>query len=324
MWRNKNEDIKRETLFNGIFKGGLGLHNVVVRCRAHLIMHVVRLIQNRDSRWVFLANYWIGLNIREFKGWDNNFPHSFDTPVYYREALLAFKTFMNNYPDFYFNSASIRVICDNMQKKNIHIPRIEMISRGIDFSEVWGSCHNKFVSPDVRNLSFRISHDVVSLNFKLWGFGIYHSKLCVLCGKSEESMEHLFFLCPKVYVLWLEMEKVFSGICNHRLKLSPVIVLFKQLKNYNFSKFCKDLLIMLMGELLFSVWVHRNNVKYECKMPDSHVILELFLFRLKQRCVIDFSRFDNMSFDHKWCINNIVASTDGFDFVFLMGDRVKI
>lgn len=318
VWSKKGERLSRATLYLNTCEGGIGLHDIVTRVKAYMVMHIIKLFTT-DCKWKHFVLYWVGIHLKKYYTFSNNSPHSFDMPQYYVECLKQFKEFMKDNPDFQFATASLKTVYILLRKKVAIIARVVNLHPSIDFNIVWKSCHNKFISPEVRNLSFQIAHDIVATNMRLWTINITNDKDCTLCKASIEFMDHLFVKCKFVKSLWMWLEDLFYKTCNHRLKITPELVLYKQfMKLDKLSIFEKDLILLLISELVYTIWVHRLNVKYDKAKSSTEVIQSMFRKRLATRIRVDYQRFNEIDFDLRWCRNNVIASIDAENYKLLI------
>ena len=60
------------------------------------------------------------------------------------------------------------------------------------------------------DIDFKIMHNILFTNDKLFKFKMVDSPLCTLCGTSSETIIHLFIECPKIVHLW---ERLTAKLC---------------------------------------------------------------------------------------------------------------
>ena len=63
----------------------------------------------------------------------------------------------------------------------------------------------------MRCFQYKIINNILSLNKKLYIFGISEAPLCSFCHTKEEATFHIFFRCCKTQFLWEELRKYFLG-----------------------------------------------------------------------------------------------------------------
>ena len=106
-------------------------------------------------------------------------------------------------------------------------PRIEAINPNICFISLWQLCYSRFLDPELRTHSFRIAHQVLPTNARLFQYGIGNTANCTFCGvKFCETLEHLLINCKQAKVVWRYVERLLYKLCNHRLKIDSPTLLF--------------------------------------------------------------------------------------------------
>jgi len=92
-----------------------------------------------------------------------------------------------------------RTLTNNLPKGEIHWRNIY---RDLTFDTRWG---NVFRSPKVNTdaeIDFKILHNILYTNEKLYKYNLIDSPLCTLCKGEVETIHHLFICCTKVSKLW--------------------------------------------------------------------------------------------------------------------------
>ena len=57
----------------------------------------------------------------------------------------------------------------------------------------------------LREFQYKILNRILYTNEMLFKFKKVDSPLCYFCGKELETLEHLFFCCPRVHAFWDEV-----------------------------------------------------------------------------------------------------------------------
>ena len=108
-----------------------------------------------------------------------------------------------------------------------------------------------------RMFSFKILHNRLFLNQALHASGVSDSPLCSYCARVDETVVHIFSLCPKIKLLWIQIKKYFL----------PEIVL-PQLDSYNavlgFPS-SSDMLACHL-HLIFKIYVYKNRENKKCNL----------------------------------------------------------
>lgn len=58
----------------------------------------------------------------------------------------------------------------------------------------------------VKHFIWRLKHNTITSSANLVKKMIASSPLCAVCKQSEESIEHIFFLCPWTTPVWLGLQ----------------------------------------------------------------------------------------------------------------------
>ena len=56
-------------------------------------------------------------------------------------------------------------------------------------------------------LQYRINHRILGTNKLLYKIKVSQNNKCTFCSDSIETIEHIFWTCPKVFDVWEELNK---------------------------------------------------------------------------------------------------------------------
>ena len=76
----------------------------------------------------------------------------------------------------------------------------------------WHNTSDPFFCPELRNLGWRIVHDVLPVNVKLFRQHTSVTDRCPLCVRGRETLEHLFLACPVVLPVLQVVESLCSDV----------------------------------------------------------------------------------------------------------------
>ena len=183
--------------------GELGWFYIKLKLRASFIMHIVRLLTYREGyvpKWVHFAVYWVGLHYREFcPDFVSNMKlHSLEySPRFYRQCQLLFDEYMKDFGDNVdLKSLSLKIVYNNLLTKVFMPPLIVSKYPVKDFSPVWAPVNDNFLDLEKRTFAYRMAHNVMPTNFKLFIHGSGKDRDCTFCGKRfVETPKHLFAEC---------------------------------------------------------------------------------------------------------------------------------
>ena len=300
-------------MFLDFEEGGLKIPNLKTKFQALYLSHLQKLICESEAKWTYFAKYWIGLQLRKFNPSFacNNFPHSEYVPMFYKECLSSLELFLKICPNHKFGNTRTKTFYNFLLTTIIVKPKILTLCPNINFKSVWKNIYSPSIDPRVCDTMYRISHDVIYVNYYLYCKGISKDKLCPICSKTE-TVSHLFLECT----VFLPLNKLVLFLLR---KFSKTIIYSEKLFRYcdlpNLNRSHKYLSLILLSESRQMIWTCRNLKRHENKHFDSAAVINRFVSKLKLRILADKKRLASNVFDDIWLKNNFCA----FD-----GNRVEI
>ena len=265
----------------------------------------------------FFAKYWIGLQLRKFNPAfaSNSVPHSEYIPIFYKTCLSIFDNFTHTNEDIDFNSFHKKHIYKTLLQDICIQPKIEKLCPYIDFKPIWKSISLPYIDPDVRNTFWKLTHDVIYVNYYLYHKHISKIKTCPLCDKIE-TVTHLFLECN----VFLPLNKIvlfmLKKLSQNKISLSEKT--FRYFVLPQLPKFKKQVALILLTESRHIIWTNRNLAKHELKTITSLGVVSKFLNKIKFRILVDKERLMADDFFDTWvssgfCSIEIVSDTISFD-----------
>lgn len=135
----------------------------------------------------------------------------------------------------------------------------------------WGKLiWNHFIPPSRFFLIWRVIHNKLPTdeNLKLRGCTIV--SICCLCGKSEESTQHLFFNCDFALSLW----NWFSSTLGCRLDLTGIKDLLA-VCNLGWSSQVRDVVLAGIINIVWYIWYSRNKLRSDNKIITARSAMTL-------------------------------------------------
>ena len=309
IWNDRREAISRNTLFLPVGKGGIGIFNIFLKFKAFAIQHIADFLHGEWAPWKDLAKYWISLDLRRFKPdiFNNLVPHSLNKPDFYKNAVAVFKNFMSKHPQLDIAAQSSSAIYSLLLSDMGHTPNIVSRMGTLDFGPIFKSVNDKMLSPEIRSLTFKVVHHVLSTNSLLFRFNIVNCAKCPMCKSEDETISHLFFQCPVVVALWGFLEDIFFNLCNHRLKPSYMVVAFGILP-FQANATVSSVIRLLVGMAKYCIWTLRCKMVFQNQSFTHLDLIEFFIRTLKYRVLADAHRFNHAKFKKFWCINNVICA----------------
>lgn len=309
IWNSKYEPVARNTLYLDFYEGGLNVPNLKLKCHSLYLSHLQKLINNHEAKWTYFAKYWVGLYLRKLNPslGSNSFPHSEYVPPFYKICLSVFNKLLDICPDFSFDTASSKVFYKVLISDICLVPKIQKICPTIDFKPIWRNIYQSFIDPSVRNIMFKLCHDVVFVNYYLFNKNISKDKKCPLC-KNTETVSHLFLECSTFSPLNKIVLFLLRRTSNNKIKFSEKT--FKYFELPPVEKYVKQLSLILLSESRHIIWTCRNLAKHENKNISSFQVVSKFLNKLKLRILADKKRLSFESFVELWCVTGGLCALD--------------
>ena len=300
MWNSTYEPVARNTLYLDFNQGGLNVPCLKLKCHSLYLNHLQKLVNNHEAKWTYFAKYWIGLNLRKLNPSfaNNSIPHSEYIPIFYKTCISILDEFTNTNQDIDLNSFHKKLIYKTLLQDIYKQPKIETICPYIDFKPIWKSISLPYIDPDVRNTFWKLTHDVIYVNYYLYQKHISKIKTCPLCDKIE-TVSHLFLECNVFLPLNKIVLSMLRKLSQNKVSLSERT--FRYFVLPQLSKFKKQVALILLTESRHIIWTNRNLAKHELKNITAFGVVSKFLNKIKFRILIDKDRLTADDFFDTWC-----------------------
>ncbi|KAJ8028516.1 hypothetical protein HOLleu_30774 [Holothuria leucospilota] len=127
----------------------------------------------------------------------------------------------------------------------------------LDLSKRWSNVYKGLNTNYEADLNFKILHNILFTNERLYKFGMIESPLCTLCGTETESLFHLFIACPVVNSLWCKViMKLRSHLEEDNLNTWVLITLFGMHLSHSSKK-------RLLVDFIFTIY---KSVIYKARL----------------------------------------------------------
>ena len=320
---NNTDRVNRLTTVQPVSKGGLAVPCIYSKLQAFDVIHIVNLLfSESEAKWKHLAVFFAGQALRKWRPAfaSNLIPHSGVIPPFYTEVLTNFKIMfcesMGEDMGALRVSSTRGVYGKFLARKNV-VPLVEqkLLGRSFNFPVIWANVFNKFVSPDLRCLGWRVVHGVLPVREKLHRQRSCISALCPLCRVGVETPQHIFLECPVVRPFLNRVEGIVGSLLNSPgSSLSEKEVIYLLLPPC--SRDVKCVLLEVIGLFKYCVWKGRNEVEKEGKSRSGADMLNSFLALLKFREKVDLYRFTAEMFRKYWAVNNTIFQERNQEFLF--------
>lgn len=329
IWSNKVEKVKRSTMYLPSEEGGISLVQIESKLKAFLIKHILNLLYGDFAKWHPFAVYWIGHQLSRFKSdlGSNLIPHSAVCTAFYAECLKYFREFISllekrgvelkSLCSFQSGAANQCMVTTNQIYKMFlnqfpRVPHIYSVFPSINYSIAWRVNKVNFIDPNLRDLMWKILHNVLPVMAYLHRLKISKSLACCYCG-APETISHAFFKCPVVHPLWSELiclYQKFNFPPDHFPISNNSIPLHLAIFNYfphPLNKVGSQVGIFLVYAMRHCIWHARNRKVFENRNITTQSIYQHFLNFIKFRIRADFWRYKRSKFKDYWCQNACVC-----------------
>ena len=173
IWDYKQpEPIKRNTLYQPISNGGIGLLNILIQQQAIRIKQLYEIVnENSKKTWVHYGRYWIARVITKYnENWkflqNNSSPkyNGTDPPLYYKEFVNYLKDFNEKAKQLKFQSTKeIYNLIFHKEFQDIAIKAERYwntaLSQDLPWANLWGNNYKSFVVGRHQDILFKFMHN---------------------------------------------------------------------------------------------------------------------------------------------------------------------
>ncbi|KAK3094930.1 hypothetical protein FSP39_007966 [Pinctada imbricata] len=319
VWQSKSEPLRRTVAYRSFLSGGLNLIHVKTKVQALHIKHLLTFVlnpQHTDKQHFTFVNYWLGLSLRHLAPQlqDNSIPHSDTNPAFYSTCLRELRRFLDfdplvstNMQDF-----NVKTIYTFLISHYVTEPNIFTAFPSIEFDSVFKLLNAKTIEKFSFDTSFRLIHEILPVNYRMYRFNIYSSNICTFCKADVETITHLFAECPCIKSLlsilqsWLNVmsEGNFSHVSIDNLRLFDLPSIP--------SADTRRTILYLITQYIHTVWSYRCTVKFNKKTFSSRTLMYKYISQVRLRIQADHYRYPFSKFEQSWIFstNNIFVTDD--------------
>lgn len=166
---------------------------------------------------IALANPDNTLSVKEVQDVISNlikaFPSEWLEAIYSSDVIVSSQPdpncgirFMNGSKHIDASGITCQIASNLLRSVNTSIPKGESYWNttfpDTDFENRWSNIYRFPKMFHDADLDFKVMHNILYTNEKLYKFSIIDSPSCVLCRTASESLSHLFIDCVKVNTMW--------------------------------------------------------------------------------------------------------------------------
>lgn len=318
VWKGKPEGVKRKAMYTPYTEGGVGIINITCKLHALKIMHIKDLVYGEYRHWHNFAIYWIGFALRELRPdfASNLIPHCFDVrPRFYEECLESFRLIMRIKSDFDLEKATTKSVYMELLKPIVEPPCVAIKYPLVQFKTVFNNVVNRFISPELRDLNWKIVHQILPVNMLLYHRSISRTSTCVFCTQVE-SLDHLFISCRMAKGFWPLVQDIVRNMFNVHIHITADSIFHHKSPGLSIPENEMFYLLLSMGK--YVIWNVRNRRKFDRVNVGVEECKRMFKAKLKSRCVTDGCRMSLEDFTKRWSKGRVLAIKDrtgGIDFL---------
>ena len=308
-WNKQHESVNRRTVILPKTKGGFNLFSIIAKSQALQVLHIRNLILKPYCKWHTFAIYWIGLQLKNIKPEyaRNTIPHAAEIPLFYENAIKNFMIIKNDFETIDWKKITCKYIYNTFVNKIVKKPIVIEKFQMIDFYNSFNNIQDPFIDTFLRDLNWKIVHNVLPVNSYMYNYGIIRNKFCYFC-KKEETLFHLFYECTTVKPVITLLENILSLIIGKPHKISLHHILYHDQEKL--SKHLHHLRNLLYSELKFVIWILRNKAKHEHRHITTDNITHYLINRISIRCKTDYNKLQIQEFKKYWTVNSIICKIE--------------
>lgn len=143
----------------------------------------------------------------------------------------------------------------------------------INWNKAWLVGERFCVGNKVKEVSFKIMHNIYPAKKTLERFKIDMDFLCVFCGRETETIQHLFYKCAYSKIFWMDIQHFIRRITGQAITLQEkdIFIYFEN------NKMDKDIVFFIQLILLMAKFhIHKK------KWTESKPSLEHFIQEIRQ------------------------------------------
>ena len=166
----------------------------------------------------------------------------------------------------------------------------------IPFDKVWKSCNSQSIDPSARDISWKISHNILPVQQVLYARNITRILRCHFCASDIETCLHIFYNCSIVEPVIEMLYMWISSMVDKHVDPKSSHIIFNLIESTEMNAKRKDLVLSLLSEYKYAIWMCRNLCKFEKKEITPNFIIMFILNRVKIRVKADLIRMPRYTF----------------------------
>ena len=268
--------IRHDTLIQTKKDGGINLHDIETKIVSFRLKYIYTIAQNPDN--FPLAVFFLGNSLIPIIGHNEYIINNDQTPQFYDRTIKHLDTHMTTYTQSKHATVYYNLVQNKRRPLYDQVKRVDVTT---NMEELFSNIHdNRFTTPNQKQISYRILFGITPTSE---GLAKRHKRIfpCKICGRDQETEEHIFFYCPITKNTRLELIKLLRQPHNTYFDIYKTIFLntLKEQQNSTELTMLKLAFVAIYKETL---WLVRNQTTHNNQRFSEEKITSFFHCKIKK------------------------------------------
>ena len=167
------------------------------------------------------------------------------------------------------------------------------------WNKIWELSFSKVLDNKLMDFQWRLAHHILytGKRIKDWGMG---DGICPVDGcRCVETLDHIFWECPKVKPVLEWTEKIFKNLVGRNVAFRRHLFMYG-FPGINCSKQVFNRIWFVFCVTKFSLWKSRCLLVFESQVQSDQELLSIIIKAVKNRIEADRHRFSDGKFSKSW------------------------
>ena len=162
------------------------------------------------------------------------------------------------------NSKQVHILISSLTNKITSIAYFETVfnTNNLDWTKIFILPRLTTYSTYLRSFLYKILHNILLLNKKLYLFGITKGLLCFNCNTYDEAPIHFFCECSSTKYLWLQLNRHLHSDLTFPVLTSQTTILGL------FNDSVSNVALINHILLLFKLYIYKSRIKHRVNIND--------------------------------------------------------
>ena len=338
LWGDKDpEPIKREIIYLPKDRGGLGLLHIMTQGDALRLTHLFNIPkQIKTKLWVYYARYWLGRQLAKCdERW--SFLCNNNTPIYTQQTdinhvpyhyVKLLKIFKDNEKDVMEDkdktTKSMYVILRKKIDETVEVPVQYTWQRGykktIIWKKLWKHAYYSYNVGTIGDILYKTLHNCLPTYVRMRknrNKGNKNVTTCQICGKSDETILHMFARCQYVREIWRIYQYIYEGFLPNVPFNYEDAVITLNIQDTKITDYKRKLILTVTEIILQELWLRRNKCVKENIIPNTRRSIKTINTNIATIIKTHHNYYNKRNnvkaFKDKFAIDNILCEIDYHD-----------